>query len=613
MQYFKLGLERKMKSPENKSMYLEEYRSIYPNRGSENLSDKILRLSQFEQDIEKPLALTEQEKVEFFAFEKKLGEELESINSISPENVDFYLDYFASPEGRHDFESIVGINLDDRNQEVWELVLSVQTAEALNQVDSKERAKLAGRSRKWAESQLFDELAKTRDAEGNINPQGVKGHQKIKIFLTPQLNLQKINALREFKDKLKKERSNISSDSKNMQEALIGILDLYQFCTNTFISSQARQAASLKTKESLLGSNVLTDDEKEILKQVHLGSNSDLALSRYDKMIWGASSEHDDHKNHPQISKELSVFVDEYEKEYFSYLENKNTRIKEKGLDPQKLQAKNITAEQFKGCAEEILAAYNLLKDENNDQSVGWQVEVSIGYSACSVNGKLKLVKLPAQNRSAEDLIAKLAHEVEGHALQHNNKSKIPLKILEKLGTGRSDVLAECGAMNNEDATTREAFGFATMPKPNYIRAMERRLLGGSYVDCVAAFYQNSLYGLKLRLGSGDLLPEEFEKACNAELEFAINRTRRLFPSGASIEKGTTLADSKNTAYLEQVKLYREFKQHGLQKYIFLVGMTLDALLFFMKIGIIKSQDIDQPKDYTLKIWERMKKDYVLG
>lgn len=211
-----------------------------------------------------------------------------------------------------------------------------------------------------------------------------------------------------------------------------------------------------------------------------------------------------------------------------------------------------------------------------------------------AVDSKRKVIKCGIKKQSPAGLISvTLAHEIEGHVLQYENKTKIPLRLFKKLGGERSSIFAECGAMNNQGLVSQEAFGFAFPPHPHYIRAMVEKLRGGNYLDCIKAFHESTLRGPRLQKTLGQISEEVFKKEVKKSLKLAINRTKRLFREGSDFSSNQPfLTNSKDTVYLEQVKLFQELKQRGLEKYVFVGGANLNTLLFLMKSGFLDPKDI---------------------
>ena len=168
--------------------------------------------------------------------------------------------------------------------------------------------------------------------------------------------------------------------------------------------------------------------------------------------------------------------------------------------------------------------------------------------------------------------------------------------------------------MNNQDIVSKEAFGFNSPPHPHYIRAMQKKIDGGNYLDCVNAFYESTMNIPRQEKLAGTLSDEDFKKEMRKNLSLSINRAQRLFRDGSSLSsREGFLSKSKDTVYLEQVRLFRELKKHGLEKYVFIGGANLNALTFLLRSGFLNPEDIKTPKYYCLKIWERMKDQFILA
>ena len=601
-------------SPESKFMQSaqeQNKRILYPERPSEGIEDEIARLAQFESGEAKKLELTEEERTEILTLEKKAGKILEAIYRISPLSNTFYLDYFLTPEGKKDLETVLNHTIYDDFRSVDGLKRYLYSSKNLLGIDTEKRADLAGRSRNFDEDNRFQALKKTMTPDGEINVTQAPTPRRMDILFTPEKNRKKLSLLRAFKSNLKHYTDNhpgaLAEKSPDFQKAFSGIVDLYISRTNDLIIDQNASLFALSEKRALLGEETLTHDEQKLFEKTSGLENPERTLARYDKFTFGASEEYDLRSGErDQISEELARFANEFETVYIKSALEKSEQIRMRGLNPEKLAEANVPIETVRAYAEEILTAYGL---ENQ-----WQFVTSDAHKTLSVNVKEKTIQSSNKPQSAEKLIPiTLAHEIEGHVVQAENQARIPLQLFQSLGGGRSVVFSECGAMNNQDFVSQEAFGFASPPHPHYIRAMERKLAGGDYLDCVKAFYDSSLKEVKLKRELGKLSDEAFEKECAANLKLAINRTKRLFASGASLTSETgLLTNSKDTVYLEQVKLYQELKKHNLEKYVFVRGANLKTLLFLMESGFLNPDDIQKPAFHSLKIWERIKDDYTL-
>ncbi len=596
---------------------------LYPERPSEGIEAKIQKLADFEAGRVEKIPLTDGERKEVQDREEILGATLEKIFSITPKETTVYVEYLLTPEGKKDFETTLGVTLGEMGTvEDAERALYQMTPRVAG-LESKVRSDLAGRSSKYSAQRVFTEFQLAQKS-GQMDAKNRGVPRPVTLYLTPEEMVKKLSALEKFKDCLK-QYEDIMDDperSEQSKRVLRGVLRLYQARVNEMLVGIKRDALGLVHKREVVSDAGLTGVEHELLNRTVGIGNTERALARYDKFLFGATTEYDESGERHQVGQELSVFADQFEDDYVRSMLEKEAGIREKGLDGNKIAEKTFGEGEFTPLAEETLQAYGLLSDEPATGYVKerpgpagdnkWQFVVREEYGTMAVNGKQKVVTCGKDAQSVAGLISiMLAHEIEGHVLQNENKSKIPLRLFRRMGSGRSVIFSECGAMNNQDVVSQEAFGYASPPHPHYIRAMEKKLQGGNYQECVQAFYDSAMKGPSLMKSLGKVSEEEWEKQSQRHLKTAIDRTRRLFGPNADLASGDgQLTKSKDTVYLEQVKLYQELKKHGLEKYVFVGGANLDALLFLMESGFLNPQDIRQPKQHSLEIWKRLQGEY---
>jgi hypothetical protein len=605
------------------------HQPLYPERPSEGIEDRIRMLGDFEAGRREKIPLTPEERTEIQSLEETLGVTLEKIFDITPKEATFFAEYFLNEEGKREFETLVGTPLGNAEETVQAVEKALyEAAPLLGKLDAKKRGSLTGHARDYSEQLLLRQLSSTRDAAGHIATVDIAPPKPVQLLLTPAENLAQITALQAFKNQLKQytEMLAVSATGKSaeFQQTLLGILKLYQSRVNAMLAEGKLDVFALQRKADALGRDALTEDERVLLVQVTGIQNAEMNLSRYDKFLFGATTEYDASGQRNQVGAALKNFADQFEEEYVASVVLRNEQIKTKGLDPEKIAAATVPVETVEQLAEETLRAYGLLSEQPASEYTPdrsgpasdnkWQFVTSDAYKTLAIDDKRKAIKCGRGNQSVANLLSvTLAHEIEGHVLQHENKSKIPLRLFNRMGSGRSVVFAECGAMNNQDAVSREAFGYASPPHPYYVRAMQKKLEGGNYFDCLTAFYESTLKSVRLQKELGRISEEEFEKQCEKNLKLAINRTKRLFRRSSDLAApGSTLVNSKDTVYLEQVKLFQELKKHHLEKYAFVLGANLDALLFLMQSGFLDPKTIEEPRYHALKIWDRVHDDYTL-
>ncbi len=596
---------------------------LYPERPSVGIEAKIQKLADFEAGRAEKITLTPEERKEIQDREEVLGATLEKIFFITPKETTVYVEYLITPQGKQDFEKILGVSLGEIGTIAEAERALYQAAPALAGLESKVRSDLSGRSLKYSEQRQFEQFQRVCVSADRTDT--IEVPRPMSLLLTPEETLGKLKALQKLREQIKK--YDLGADGvvagERAAQVLRGILGLYRARINEMIVGLKKDALGLVKKRVSLGEEGLSADEQELLDQTLDTGDVARMLTRYDKFVFGATTEYDDTGMRRQIGRELSEFASQFEDEYVASIVAKEAGIREKGLNQERLEEKTFGEEEIIQYAEETLRAYGLLSAEPASQYVKerpgpagdnkWQFVVREEYENASVNGKQKVVKCGKDLQSITGLISiTLGHEIEGHALQNENKSKIPLRMFRHMGSGRSDIFSECGAMNNQDVVSQEAFGYASPPHPHYVRAMERKLQGGNYQECVMAFYDSAMKGPTLLKSLGKMTEAQWNKQSDRHLKTAINRTKRLFAPNMDLTLGDEgLTKSKDTVYLEQVKLYQELKKHGLEKYVFVGGANLDALVFLMESGFLNPEDIMQPKQHALEIWERLRKNYV--
>ena len=590
---------------------------LYRERSSENIQPKLEKMQRLERGASPKNELSSEEREDVLNFENTLGEELESIFSITPVTSTISLNYLKTPAGQADFESVFGQTIPEGEVTYDQLREYLYKNEAtLKSVSPKIRKEFEGRAKNHTEKTMAAELSKTLTEDLHIDCSIMTMPVSGSVLLTPEKSLEKISKLRELKQELKNQYVTEKEETPEIAEVKRGLIDIYMQRINEMIASASQTGRSLRRKVEL--GIELTEAEQALLNNIYDVEDHDRITARYDKFKHGASTETNAAGDYMQIGSTLAEFTEQYAEGYNQSIVSAHEMMLGKGLDPAKVEDENgYQPNEIRVLAEEILSSYNLLSDENPDTynptrsgpaaDDKWQVIVSDQFNSMSANGKRKVVKIPNKPMSAKKLFTVgLAHEIEGHALQHTNKSKLGLRLFQKVGSDRSVIFAEGGAKFNEDFVSREAFGVSSTSLPHYIRGMQTKLNGGTFKDCVNTIYESSIEPYRTLYASGQLTKEEVDKIVNKQLELAVNRTRRLFSGGEDTSSETgQLTSSKDTAYIEGLILSRKLSEAHLQKYMFLTGINLDALIFLLENDLISTEDIQGPTYKSLEIWER--------
>jgi hypothetical protein len=599
---------------------------LYPERASAGIASQIEFLHDIETGKVEKRELAEGEKAEVLQFEKGRGEKLEDIFLIKVNNDVFSLEYFLTEGGRQDFLEVTGEEFRADTLEEAKVFL-YQKRDVLAKIDAKKRTKLGGNSKVFENKRVAKELMDNLSDTEKFSFDEVEMPQRVSLLYNPRDALEKIEKLRDFKNEIKE--ALVEFDSKSNQElsdkeyAEKGILQMYQRKVNEMIVSERSSVVGIYKMEETLGKDQLTEQENAVLNW-HVGlKRGDKSLAKMDKFIYGASLEYNKEGERTQVNKEMLEFArTEREKSLQNGL-NERAAVEEKGLDIDKIFDKNIPKEEFVACAEETLRSYDLLSSEDPEgysedrkgtaKDGKWQVIARSEYRSMQVNKKQKVVKIGIENKNIVDTLSVLiAHEIEGHVLQQENKERIPLKLFDKVGADRAAIFSEGGAMMNEGEVKKELFGIDKPAEPHYLAAMTKKLGGGNYLECVKAFYESAIKIPQMQKNLGKIDDESFGKLTKEKMALAVNRTERLFRGGANYDsKNAVLAKSKDTVYLEQAMLMRKLQELGMEKYAFLGGSNLRNLTFLAETGLVNLEDIQEPKDYAKEIWERIKSRYM--
>lgn len=596
----------------------------YPKRPSAEVQENVRALTLIQSGEVPAWEVSEAERNEILVIESSLASRFEPIFILRTPSVTFDIAYLLTAEGRTDFSEVVGITIPEQSTtpEAIQIFLYSIT-DTLFAIDSRARLELTGRTQKYRKTKIFKSIAPSINQIGEIDVSQTHESDSVTMQLKPDVDLVKHEQLRTFKETLKEERAQLRTAGKSDDyvQSLDGIFVLYQRKINELLAQRADVVQNIKSKADLLGQPALSEAESLILQNSFATVNSERDLSRYDKFLYGAG-ELNEAGWREQISAELLSFAQIMEQESIRTSQNKKTEIEGKGLDFEKVMAKTVPVEVIIQKCMETLAHYGLLSSEpassyTPDRSGPavdgkWQVIVGGGYSKPSTDKVQRVIKFPNTMQSVDKLLSVyIAHEIEGHVLQHANQANIPLQFFEKFGSDRAAIIAEAGAMDNQSKVTKELFGYTSPPVAGYVRAMVVKLNGGTYADCVQAYYLSTIKGLQAELQTGELEQVAFNKECRKKLQTAISSTSRLFAGNLSSKDATSfLLHSKDTVYIEQVRLAAALNESGLDEILYLNGVNFSALEFLMRAKMISLDEIKKPDFYVYTVWEEMKNNY---
>lgn len=595
-----------------------ERHSLYPERVTDSYQKTIDEIARLESGEIPKQELNEFEKQKLLEFEEAFALRFESLYKQKEATAELYPKYFETSEGRESWRDLFGEDLPELFGEELERFLYTKARDIAN-IETSARKKFAAESRAYADKELLDSLVATMGERGELFLEGIESPRRINLVLNPDELEAKIFGLRELKSDIKQALANIEDDGENISSAQKCVLEMYLSRVNESLARQHSPAYKTVEKARAIGVEALSDSERRILEGMSVALDGDLDAhrARIDKFVYGADREYDEEGYRKQVSRRLLDYANEVEIEQRFIDAHKDELVETRGLDPEKIEEKTITAADRKRWGESLLERYGLLSsDTSTDPSQlpldnKWRYIVGSNKSM-SVDQVRKVVHDKEGDSAATHTFpVALAHEIEGHVLQGANKEQVPLRLFQDIGGGRSSVFAEGGAMHNQNVISKKIFGFEQLPKPHYVRAMAERLRGGNFLDCVKAYYESSVKELRSGLEQGEISKEHFQEKARSLLKKNISSTKRLFRSDSLSSDSNYLLSSKDTAYLEQRKVLRGLEEAGLFKLAYVSGVNLENARELIRFGLLDLDKIKEPRFETLEIWSEVKEKYT--
>lgn len=600
---------------------------LYPERAFLRIDSEIERLKKIESGEIKKLELTEEERFEVLAYEEDLGKKFEDIYDIKVNSALFYTEYFLTEEGKTEFRNVTSFDVEGSDVEEINLFL-LKNRKQLDSIDGKKLAGLVGKSKTFNDEKMLGFLKKKMGLDGELDVEGISNPQRTYIILNPAEAFQKIQRLRKFKKELLLENDTDKEKEikgqENIESAKKKIRGIYRKRVNTMIAGEAGFGAWAFRISELLGEDELSEEEKNLKKMFPGIRSFEKMYARYDRFVYGAALEYDEKGERLQVGEELDKYLAIIEEKYIAGKLEKEKGIEDKGLDSEKLKKRNIDCSTFSALAEDLLDYYGEKsvypaseydkKRKGPAEDGKWQFVAREEDTSMSRSSKQRVIKSGIENKSITETLGTLLGHEFAHFVQTLNISKMPLKILSKIGGDRSGVFSEGGAMMVEDMITREFFGYETNPHPHYIRAMKKRLEGGTYLECVKAFYDSEFRIIKKKKELGLINENQFVDEVQYWLKISLNRVKRLFSANENFSsKKPYLTESSDTLYAEQAIAMEKIKENGLERYAFIEGINLSTLAIIAEIGLLDPKDINKPDiDPIRKIWEKERSKYLL-
>jgi hypothetical protein len=610
---------------------IPEAQSLYKERMSSSvyLDQKIAELK--EASVSEGLVgkLAEAERAGLLEEENGYGERLEEALQINVRSARLVLSYFKAEEGRSKLQELTGkveIPTDDDGLKKF----FYEHVETLASMDDIARDDLTNSASGFETKRLEAALIEGADDSGNMNiPQGIEPSARATISLDAENSLKKMQGLRQLKAEIKEKlfgiRRSVNPTVLEQSQALI--YEIYLTNINYAISELSGPKMGLREKARLLGEDSLTETERALLGlkdgEPVLGKTdeeADVINSRYDKFRQGASREYQNGWRQ-QIGPELDAYMEKIGLDWFNQQLRGNEEIRSHGIDPEKIASLEFDPQKTKALVEGLLDRLGILSSEEEidftrngpAKDNKWQVYIEPKNPGYYVTSRKKIFNLKDKLVTARNLFTvALGHEPM-HLLQHENKSKIPLKIFKISRIGGANVLKEGGATIVESELSMEFFGTDTPPIPHYIRGMIARQNGGNYLDVVKAYYESRMGPSIAMFNSGKLSAEKLQKAKKTALSLAVRKSKRIMRGSDYTSESGHLTSSVASSYLESVVVAEKLKEAGLDFAFNVADLDLENLVRVFKLGFLKPEEMKSlDNTYTRQLWESEKRKYLL-
>jgi hypothetical protein len=591
-------------SIENTEQFTEtapEKKPLYPERPSYSAEKKLEDIKEYLSGEREKELLTDDEKTDLIDFEKPFVEKLADIRKVSYGQTSIYTEYFSTNEGQLILQEF-GLYPDPNTNFKIDITKHISN---LRTLDNKSLRRLVESSLEYHTETMLETLSGHIVEDGSLDIEGLDNPGKLMFIKSPENLTIKIESLRDLKSELEEIRSSLFLTDSFVMEGEETLKE-----SNALIHAKLFRLEKLITKlnellaETLVAKSILDSESDSTFHKPKI---------RLDKFRYGVGKMNAD-DNYDQVDNRLFQQADEIAEAHIEINQKKEAILTEQGLDINKIEAQSVEPEQIKVYIEKVLSNYGLLNENHDDTenaSNKWSCSVDARKTSFSINPRTKILSIPNENRSIIDVLTKGAvHEII-HILQRENTATIGIPLYthpSQMGGDRAEMFQEGGAMYYQDEASKELFGFASPPGPNYLRAMAVKQSGGDYLACVKAYYESSI-SIKMEQNLTS------EKKLNL-LKMAIDRAGRLFRNTPDLNnRNKSIPSTKDTVYLEQKAVVEEIMTNHpeLRNIILVSGMNLETAKELIKFGLLDLSTLRQPDlSFVKALWEEMKDDYKL-
>lgn len=578
---------------------------LYRERQSDSVDFWLGKISRLENGEVPKHELTPEELEKLNSFEEEFVAEKTKASEIKADLITFDVEFLKTDEGIEAFRAIFSVDISDAEIPDW----LMKNTDKVFWVKKLVEDGIESKSKEFQRARVVEQLkSKLKTAGSFEDTSDIVPPENMSLLVNTEQMAEKIQIMRNLKQLLKSHLVRFEHPSGNLEYAKKVVVQMYLKRLNVAIANFYLFAKSVKEKEMKLGYASLSVSEKKILSETNLSMDPEVELTRIDKFIFGASRETDEEQKYASLSSDLM--------EYAQHIDQRRSEIdprdaiRKMGLDPEKVLAKNISPEELKALADQTLELYGIGQSSENP----WNYEIK-KRRTLAVTGDDRIIEGVNISRSILDAITiLLGHEIEGHVLQNENSSRIPLKIFsDEDGGGRSSLLAEGGAMYVQDKITREIFGYERLPKTSYLKTLAKRLASANFIDCVKTYFESTNTENLVAHQSGQITDSEYVGVIERNLNTAFSSTQRIFKYGDIRKSQIGISThSKDLAYLEQKRVLDKMANSPLLKLAFVGGMNLETAYSLIDLGLLKLDDLVEPKMFSIKIWETLRDKYLL-
>lgn len=612
------------KLSENELKLKKPSRRLYPKRLSAEVDSEILEIERIRDGKVPVLALDDKQKSVLLEWEDKLGEELEKIQELKTETESYCPKYFLTDEGKADFALLFpGESIPGDADEIT--MFFYRNRAKLPGIPEKLLDEVSARSIQYLNHHLQEQLLSAQAADGRIQLSEMTYLEKRSVMINPDNGREKLEKLQNLRKKLLSElKADVAQDDR-LSLAKKEIAKMYKAKVNETIANFYPGLFTLQRLAERLGEENMTESEIYLYRNIRGPKSKVRTLHRLDKLVFGAGESVDDKGYYLTIDGEIREKLSAALGDQSDFAIEQEKAIRSRGLDPSKVLAAEITPEQRKAWGDRVLEAYSILSEEDSSTYVQkrkkpaadnkWQYVLRSDREKKAVHhtNKAVLDSTTRLNDVIVGLLVTCGHEIEGHVLQHLNREAVKLRLFEKLGGDRRALMSEGGAVYNESKLIEEIFGFQRPVSTSYLLAMEGKKKGGDFFECFMQVYGVVLSETRAKYDLSK--PEEaelFKKEIEKKLKENISRVQKIFKGVSLSDRSGYLPETRDTVYLEQDILMKKLEAAGLTKLAFVGGLNLRNIATLMKLGLLKMDDIVEPKMVTKEIWKEIESKYRL-